>query len=181
MAAFALRPDVECGRACRVCARTRLAPWKRMEPVADRNFHQPVPGWMELDLVDPVAETIVRAQHRRVGVGLEAPVDRLLRTRKTAQLANHVLGPRPSFPLERLAQRRVGFEQVVVDERWRLVEIRLHRLFKGGPDCNELCPSGVSIAPPSNHLYPVGGNSGALAKIRREIGHQAELLFAFGG
>jgi len=36
---------------------------------------------MELDLVDAVAESVVRAELRRVGVGLEAPADGLLGAR----------------------------------------------------------------------------------------------------
>ena len=34
---------------------------------------------MKLDLVDALAEPIVSAKPRRVGVGLEAPIDGLLR------------------------------------------------------------------------------------------------------
>ncbi len=90
--------------------------------MTDGHLHQPVPRGMELDLIDPVAETIVGPQHGRVGVGLKPPVDRLLRTGETAQLADHVLCPRATFPLERLAQRRVRLEEVVVDERRRLIE-----------------------------------------------------------
>jgi len=77
---------------------------------------------MELDLVDTVAEPIVSSQHRWVCVGLEAPVDRLLRAREAAKVGHHVLGPRGAFPLERFAQRRVGLEEVVVDQGRRLVE-----------------------------------------------------------
>src|SRR5258708_29742034 len=108
--------------------RTWLAPREGVEPVADGPLGQPVPGGMELDLVDPVAETIVRPQHRRMGVGLEAPVDRLLRARETPQLADHVGGPRRAFPLEGFAKRRVGLEEVVVDERRWLVEVHAERL-----------------------------------------------------
>ena len=77
---------------------------------------------MEIDLVDAVAEPIVSAQLRRVGVGLEAPADRLLGAGQPAQLAKAVLRPRGALSLKRLLQWPVGLEQVVVDERRRLVQ-----------------------------------------------------------
>jgi len=70
---------------------------------------------MELHLVDAVAEAVVRAELRRIGVGLEAPADRLLGAGQPAQLANALLRPRGALSLERLPQRPVGLEQVVVD------------------------------------------------------------------
>ena len=70
---------------------------------------------MKLDLVNPVAESIVRAELWRMGVGLEAPIDCLLSTRTPAELVHLVVCPGRPFPFERLAQRRVGLEQVVVD------------------------------------------------------------------
>ena len=55
---------------------------------------------MELHLVDAFAEAVVRAQTRRIRVGLEAPVDSLLGAGETAKVADRVLGPRRAFPLE---------------------------------------------------------------------------------
>jgi hypothetical protein len=37
-----------------VCAGTGLAPRGRVQPVLDAEAEQPVPGGMELDLVDPL-------------------------------------------------------------------------------------------------------------------------------
>src|SRR5256884_9479357 len=99
----------------------RLAPRQRVEAMPYRHSHELVPCRMELDLVDAVAEAVVGAQLRRVGVGLEAPVDRLLRAGERAEVADQLLSPGGALTLERLAQGRVGFEQVVVDERRRLV------------------------------------------------------------
>src|SRR5579859_2321770 len=77
---------------------------------------------MELHLVDAVAEAVVGAQLRRVGVGLKAPPDRLLGAREVAKVGDEVLRPGRALSLHRLAQGPVGLEQVVVDERWRLVQ-----------------------------------------------------------
>jgi hypothetical protein len=48
---------------------------------------------MEVDLVDAIAEPVVRAQPRRVGVGFEAPADRLLRARQPADVLELALRP----------------------------------------------------------------------------------------
>jgi len=77
---------------------------------------------MELDLVDPVAEAIMCAQPRWVGVGLEAPLDRLLGSGQLAQLVDEAVCPRAAFPLERLPEWPVGLEEVVVDQRRGLVQ-----------------------------------------------------------
>jgi hypothetical protein len=58
---------------------------------------------VEINLVDPLAEAIVRTQLRRIGVRLEAPVDRLLGSGEPAKISNPVLSPGRAFPLERLA------------------------------------------------------------------------------
>src|SRR2546430_10128698 len=82
VAALDLRPDVEGGCACRMRAGTRFAPGQSMQPMAHRDLHQLVPGGMKLDLVDALAEPIVSAKPRRVGVGLEGPIDGLLPARQ---------------------------------------------------------------------------------------------------
>ena len=93
-----------------------------MQAMTHRDLHQLVPGRVEIDLVDAVAEPIVSAQPRRVRVGGETPFDRLFRAGQRAQLADQPLRPRSALALERLAQRAVGLEQVVADERRRLVQ-----------------------------------------------------------
>ena len=122
MSALDLRPDVEGGGAGRMGARPRIAPGQRMEAVTDRDLHQLVPGRMKIDLVDAVAEPVVSAQPRGVGVGLETPSDRLFGAGQRTQLADEVLSPRSALALERLAQRAVGVEQVVAGEWWGLVQ-----------------------------------------------------------
>src|SRR5438270_656953 len=121
MAALDLGPDIESSGACRVRSGTRFAPRQRVQAMADRDLHQLMPRRMELDLVDALAEPVMRAKAWRVGVGLEPPVDGLLRAGQASQLVHEVVRPRAAFTLERLTQRGVRFEQVVVDERRRLV------------------------------------------------------------
>src|SRR5712691_6365974 len=81
---------------------------------------------MELDLIDAIAEAVVGVKLRRVRVGLEAPAERLLGPAEMAELVNHVVRPPGAFAFQRLAERRVGLEEVVADERWRLVQRSVH-------------------------------------------------------
>src|SRR5439155_991102 len=103
-------------------ARPRHAPRQRVKAVTDRDLHELMPGWMELHLIDAVAEAVVRVQLRRILIGLEAPADRLLGPGQVPEIGDQVLRPRGALSLHRLAQRPVGFEEVVVDERGRLVQ-----------------------------------------------------------
>src|SRR5260370_14067238 len=116
-----LRPDVECGGSSGMRARARLAPRQSMEAVADGDLHESVPCRMELRLIDAVAEAVVGVELGRVGVRLKAPGDRLLSAGEPSELVDGVLRPRATLTLERLAQGRVGVEEVVADERRRLV------------------------------------------------------------
>ena len=61
MPALDLGPDVERGCAGSVSTRPRLAPGQRMQAMTHRDLHQLVPGRVEIDLVDAVAEPIVSA------------------------------------------------------------------------------------------------------------------------
>ena len=60
------REREEPGRARDVRAGARLAPGRSVQRVLDPEPEQPVPGGVELDLVDPVAGAVVGAQLRRV-------------------------------------------------------------------------------------------------------------------
>src|SRR5207244_12664345 len=101
------------------------------QAVADRDLQQLMPGRVKLDLVDPVAKPVVRAQARRIVVGLKAPVDRFLSAGQGPQLVDEVMRPGGAFALERLTERRVGCEQVVVEERRRLIATHLTALRRG--------------------------------------------------
>jgi hypothetical protein len=90
--------------------------------VVDADPHQFVPGAVELDLVDPVAVAVVGLEDGLLLVRLEAPADRLAGAADGRQLACPTLGPVGSLTPQRLGQRTVGVEGVVVLERRGLVE-----------------------------------------------------------
>jgi hypothetical protein len=75
---------------------------------------------MELDLVDPRPEAVVRAQARRILVREAAPIERLAREER-AERRRAICSPAGAFPVERFDKSRVLEEEVVVDERGRLV------------------------------------------------------------
>src|SRR6266568_3820169 len=110
-----LRPAPH-GRRAAACATAA------QKAVTDRDLHELMPCGVELHLVDSVAEPVVCAELRRVGVGLEAPADRLLGAGQVAEVGDQVLRPRRALALHRLAQGLVGLEKVVVDEWRRLVQ-----------------------------------------------------------
>ena len=93
MTTLDLGPDIESGRPCCMRASARFAPGQRVQAMTNRDLHQLVPRGMELDLVDALAETVVRTQARRVGVGLETPIDGLLLPRQVPKLVHQVVRP----------------------------------------------------------------------------------------
>src|SRR5947208_13819613 len=90
-------------RASSESAGTRFTPRQRVQAMAHRDLHELVPRGMELDLVDALAEPVVSAEARRVGVGLEAPVDRFLRAGQPSELVHEVVRPGGALTLERLS------------------------------------------------------------------------------
>ena len=89
----------------------------------DRAAQQPVPGRVELDLVDPVAEAVVGAQDREVALGPAASARASSTLPATAPASRARSTPHsPPSRYERLAQREVDLEQVDRLERRRLVE-----------------------------------------------------------
>ena len=100
-----------------IAARATWAPGRgsrqgeRVQAVADADPHQLVPGGVELDLVDAVAEAVVGAQLGRVLVRLEAPSGSRLGAPQIApSSAGLVLGPVGALAPQRLGQRPVGLE-----------------------------------------------------------------------
>jgi hypothetical protein len=87
----------------------------------DRPAQQPVPRGIELDLIDPVAVAVVRAEDRDVALGAPAMLERLERPCHPAGLARAVETPAPALALQALLQRGIDLEQVDRLERWRLV------------------------------------------------------------
>ncbi len=123
-----LRQEDELRRPGHVGARPRVAPRRRVQPLRDPQPQQLVPGRVELDLVDPVAEAVVSAQLRRVLVRLRAAADHVRAAADRAQLAGLVLGPVAALAAQRLDQHRVPLEDVVALQRRRLVGDLVGRL-----------------------------------------------------
>ena len=120
----AARRTCACGSPAALCSHGAAC-----EPVADRALHQPVPGRVEHDLVDPVAVAVVRRQLGLVGSLASIPCSRASaepasRPRAT-QVGDHV---RRGVPGDGLDQRGVGGDHVVTDQRRRLV---------GGQSCGD--------------------------------------------
>ena len=90
-----------------MCSRTRLRPGERVQPVPDGEAHQLVPRRMELDLVDPLAEPVVRPQLRRVLVREPPPLERLARQQRPER-RTALGGPARAFALERLDERSIA-------------------------------------------------------------------------
>ena len=63
-------PKVREGGSGDLGTRPRIGPGQRVDLLGHREPHQLVPGRVEVDLVDPVAETVVRPELGRVAIGL---------------------------------------------------------------------------------------------------------------
>jgi hypothetical protein len=91
-----------------------------VEPVPDAEREELVPGGVELDLVDPLAEPVVRTKDRRMLVRETPELERLAAAEPAERRAPLLLAG-PSLAPVRLDERRVLGEQVVALERRRLV------------------------------------------------------------
>jgi len=89
-----------------VRAGARITPGRRVHAVAHAELEQRVPCGMKLDVVDPVAEAVVGAQHGRVLVRKPAPLERLT-SELVAEREQRVLGPVGTLALNALEQRPV--------------------------------------------------------------------------
>ena len=102
-------------------ARLRLGPGQRVDLLGDRAPEQLVPGGMELDLVDPMAEAVMGAEDRRIAVRLLAEADGRGPAEPLAEPPEPRLAPGPALALQRFEERGVLLEEVGVLERRRLV------------------------------------------------------------
>src|SRR5439155_20231492 len=99
-----------------------LSPWKAVDGPVDRSGQQPMPGRVQIDLVDPVAVAIVGGQPGFVALGPAPVLPRLPGARDDPGLAHGVSRPASALALERLLQRQVGAEYISGLQRRRLVE-----------------------------------------------------------
>ena len=88
------------------------APRKAVDFSLDRAAQQPVPRRVEFDLVDPVAEPVVRAQDRRVALGSARMLARLDASRRRPRLPGALGAPLAALAGQRFPQRQVDLEQV---------------------------------------------------------------------
>ena len=77
---------------------------------------------MKLDLVDPVAEAVVRAQLGGMAVGEKAEADGFRAAENGAVVAYATFGPAGAFALQAFAKRAIGRVEVVAFERGRLIQ-----------------------------------------------------------
>ncbi|MOA18785.1 hypothetical protein D3C78_1391260 [compost metagenome] len=101
-------------------AGARLAPGQRVQAVTDPRLHQPVPGRMELHLIDAVAVAVVAVQLGRLAIGGETGGQQ----RAAGQLAvlrQARLAPAGTEALQPLLQRPVAAVQIAAVQRRRLV------------------------------------------------------------
>src|SRR5437016_2977371 len=98
------------------------APGQAVDLPLDRSAQQPVPGGIELDLVDPVAVAVVGAQDRQVALGPARVLASLRAAGRAAGLPSPVHPPLSALAGQRLLQGQIHLE--VVDRlQWRsLVE-----------------------------------------------------------
>jgi hypothetical protein len=106
--AFGLHQHEHQGAARDMGAGPGFVPGQGVQFVRHAEGHELVPGRVELDLVDPVAEAVVALEHGQVSVGQVA------------------LAP------GRFPQANVGLEEVDVDQRRRLVLDFMGALDRGG-------------------------------------------------
>ena len=99
-----------------------IPPGEAVDLALDRASQQRVPRRVELDLVDPVAVAVVRAQDRYVVLGAPAVLERFHAPARRAGLAGAVDPPAAALALKPLSQGEIDLEQVDRLERWRLVQ-----------------------------------------------------------
>ena len=103
------------------CApRPLVDPRQRLDARVQRQPQERVPGRVELDLVDPLAEAVVRTQHRRMLVREPAPLERLAAEGRP-EGGDLRLPGRAALAPQRLDEGRVLLVEVVARERRRLV------------------------------------------------------------
>ena len=124
---WALRAVLHLGvHEVRRCARnlragTRLGPWRAVFPLTHCRSHQQMPGQVEDDLIDSVAEPIVRFELRPESVGARGEGVGFGAARHRAPRFQPLSCPCRTFALGGASQRAIGQVQIATFKRRRLI------------------------------------------------------------
>lgn len=100
----------EHGEGCPRDVRTGpgIDPGEIVNAILDAQAHQIMPGGVKLDLITPIAVTIVSMEHGRIFIGEDAPTHRLGSSEFAAELRNLCTRPACAFASHAFAQGAVG-------------------------------------------------------------------------
>jgi hypothetical protein len=130
--AFGLHQHEHQGAARDMGAGPGFVPGQGVQFVRHAEGHELVPGRVELDLVDPVAEAVVALEHGQVSVGQVAQLHDPGAAGLGAERLEPGFGPIGALAPGRFPQANVGLEEVDVDQRRRLVLDFMGALDRGG-------------------------------------------------
>src|SRR5258708_38601094 len=122
MSPLNLGSDIKEGCAGDVSPRLLFAPRQGMRPCIDGGAHQIMPCRVKRDFVDALTAPVMRMQHGRHRIGIEAPLNGLFAPRNFCKCCNMIYYHKSAFASHALDERHVLLKQVVVDERRNLVE-----------------------------------------------------------
>ena len=115
-----LGPEVKAGRAAHMRTGARVRePWLGAQTVACSNRHELVVGGVVVDFVEAVADGVVRAQDRGIGVGLIGPAGGVGGRREASEVSYVAGGRTPA--VEGPGQHRIASQEVIAAEGWRLI------------------------------------------------------------
>src|SRR6185295_12797767 len=157
--------QVEDHRPRHVRARARLArPRRAVQPGADGPAHQPVPGGVELDLVDAGAVAVVGVQHGRMDVGEPRVLLRLRRRDHPGEVLQRRERVARPFPGQCRGERRVAGQRVVVDQgRWLVGHARTVSPCPASPPSTVARTRSGCWSPTSPHPAPYGTSTASSA------------------
>src|SRR5579883_680890 len=113
-------------------SRTRIRPRQAGDAGFHGEAHQVMPGGVELDLIAPPPEAVVRVQHGRILVRERTPLDGLGGAYPAAELVEQGASPCRMLTNDGLAQVAIGREQIVIRQRRRLVQYLIFHVRSGG-------------------------------------------------
>jgi hypothetical protein len=121
MSRLYLRPCVESGSPCEVRVECLRRPGSGLQSESNPVLHQPMPGRVEVNLVDSVAVSVVGAQDGRVDVRQASVLSGGLATGGGSESSEVVDGGLVSIPDEGRHETGIAPDGIVVRNRRRLV------------------------------------------------------------